>query len=170
MNDKTDKSDMRGHNLPPRDVHEGFLKKLLVNERDKQSQMAKNRAGLKRFTEDAEEIYKSARAKGVSVKALKHAFKVEKFLDRNVKNAAERLDVDTLDEAVAIMEQVEMFAPTALGVYPNDKAAAEGQKKKDADKLADAKAKDGAAFDELEEARKKKAAAKTAPGDKKAGK
>jgi len=157
MDDKTDTADMRGHNLPPRDVHESYLKKLIVIERDKQSQAAKNRAGMKQFKDDAEEVYKSARADGVSVKALKHAFKVENFLQKNVKNAADRMDVDILDEAVAIMEQVEMFAPEALGVHANEAAAKTATKDAEADKIAKAKAEDAAEFDKAD---KKKAAKK----------
>ena len=164
MDDKTNTDDMRGHNLPKREVHEDFLKKLLVIENDKQSQLARNRAGMKTFKDDAEEVYKSAKLAGVSVKALKHAFKVENFLRKNVGgDAANRVDNDILDEAKAIMEQVEMFSPDALGVYPNEEAAKEGTKDAEAEKLEKAKAADAAEFDKMEKAKAKK-------DNKKAGK
>lgn len=150
MNDKTDTAEMRGHNLPPKEVHDSYIKKLIVIERDKQSQAAKNRAGMKRFKDDAEEVYKAARADGVSVKALKHVFKVENFLQKNVKNAEDRMDNDILDEARAIMEQVSTFDNTALGVYANEDAAKEAQKAKDAEKIDKSKAEDAKAFDEDE--------------------
>lgn len=155
MNDKTDTADMRGHNLPPKEVHDAYIKKLIVIERDKQSQAAKNRAGMKRFKDDAEEVFKAARADGVSVKALKHVFKVENFLQKNVKNAADRMDTDILDEAVAIMEQVSTFDSTALGVYASEEKAADAQKKKDADKFEASKAEDAKAFDGDDKAKKK---------------
>jgi len=149
MTEKTDKSDMRGHNLPPREVHDGYIKKLIVIEQDKQSQAAKNRAGMKRFKDDAEEVFKAARLDGVSVKALKHAFKVENFLQKNVKaGAADRMDNDILDEAKAIMEQTEMFSGDALGVYGSDTAAEDAQKEKTAAKIAASKAEDAKAFDD----------------------
>lgn len=161
MNDKTDTADMRGHNLPPKEVHDGYIKKLIVIERDKQSQAAKNRAGMKRFKDDAEEVFKAARADGVSVKALKHVFKVENFLQKNVKNAADRMDNDILDEARAIMEQVSTFDNTALGVYANEDDAAKAQKEKDAAKIAASKEADAKAFDKTEKAKAKKEDAKS---------
>lgn len=150
MNDKTDKADMRGHNLPKKEVHDNYIKKLIVIEQDKRSQAAKNRARMKRFKDDAEEVYKNARADGVSVKALQHVFKVENFLQKNIKNAADRIDPDTLDEARAIMEQVSTFDNTALGVYANEDDASKAQKDKEAEKLAKSKEADAKAFDAAE--------------------
>lgn len=147
---KTNTDDMRGHNLPPREVHENFLKRLLVVEADKQSQMAKNRAGLKSFADDKEEILKEAKAAGVSVKVLKHLFKVENFLDKNVTNAAQRLDVDIADEVVAVMEQTEMFSYAKIGVHPTSEVATAAKKglEDGTDEVQKQKLEDAKAFDE----------------------
>lgn len=112
----------KGAKLPAKKVHKKFLDRLVQNERDKRARMAQNRNSLKPFKAQADKIYDEARKAGVTVAALKHAFKVELFTQDNIDNVDEKLaTVEIADDFRAIGEQLDLLNPARLGGYEGDK-------------------------------------------------
>lgn len=99
----------RGANLPSRDTHEGFIKRLLEVDKSIESEKAKYRNALKPHQADRKQIFQEARDANVCVRALKEVHKMQKAVDRYYNNLDDHLDADDADEARAIIDQLEMF-------------------------------------------------------------